>query len=434
VKNAVTTLGIVAALLLCGAATSPAAHAQARGREQGNQSPKPEPKKNDDPPARSSGSSSSSGSSQPPARQREEAVQVQTTPSPSSGNGGNYGGGGGGGGPVFVRPAPTWRQRWWPFWDRGGYTVYRIYDCGQPLPETALAAFSGSGPAPSRLVFASDRERGDWELFTVRPDGRDLRRLTRRRGEESHPSFSPDGRFVVFSGRSEEGPLAPGGASQNLWIADAENAVDARPLTPARPGGADTQPAFSPDGRRIVFVSDRDGNPELYALDSQGGANVVRLTFDPAADMDPCWSPDGSRIAFTSARSGAAFRGLYVMPASGGRAVPVSLFVDAQGRSTPLDSGEISDPCFSPDGQRIAFAYRGDIYACRTDGTDLRRLTRGVGECSRPSWSPDGEAVAFTAKREDTYAVYLTRSDLGEQAESVRLTDRRANAGSADWR
>lgn len=270
----------------------------------------------------------------------------------------------------------------------------------------------------------------------MNPEGRGLRRITRRPGEERHPALSPDGHWLVFAGRSPDGPLAlGGGAAETLWICDATNGQGLRTLTPERPGGTDHSPRFSPDGTRVVFVSDRDGNPELYSLDVPGGANVLRLTNDSAHDADPAFSPDGGRLVFASDRGGATYRRLFVMNSLGGSGAPAALrFVDGEGREETFEGGDLSGPAFSPDGTRLAFVYRGDVYSANADGTDLRRLTRSWGECSRPTWSPDGNGIAFTARREGRFGVYLMGAAVGETGGISRLSDARTDAGSTDWR
>jgi Tol biopolymer transport system component len=86
-----------------------------------------------------------------------------------------------------------------------------------------------------------------------------------------------------------------------------------RNLTP-KPVGTYVAPAWSPDGRKIVFVSDRDGNSEIYVMNANGSGQRS-LTRNPAYDADPAWSPDGRKLAFVSNRDGSY--GIYVMNADG---------------------------------------------------------------------------------------------------------------------
>jgi Tol biopolymer transport system component len=162
----------------------------------------------------------------------------------------------------------------------------------------------------------------------------------------------------------------------------------------------DVHPAPSPDGARIAFQSDRDGNWEIYLIDITQSDDPVRLTDDPAADTRPTWSPDGSRIAFASERGGD--RDIYVMDVDGSA---------PETRLTDLGSSA-NDPAWSPDGSRIAFSTVDEtgfrqIYAVSADGTVTEALTDAALPSHSPAWSPDGEMIAFS--RQD--AIWTMSSD-----------------------
>ena len=113
-------------------------------------------------------------------------------------------------------------------------------------------------------------------------------------------------------------------------------------LIQSKPHPADVQaPAWSPDGRTIVFVSWRDGNGEVYAMDADG-SGPRNLTQHPAKDVRPAWSPDGRSIAFVSSRDRQSE--IYVMNADGSRK-----------RNLTRDRASDDSPTWSPDGRRIAF-------------------------------------------------------------------------------
>jgi TolB protein len=160
-------------------------------------------------------------------------------------------------------------------------------------------------------------------------------------------------------------------------------------------------PAWSPDGRTIVFVSWRDGNGEVYAMDADG-SGPRNLTQHPAKDVRPEWSPDGRRIAFASRRDGQSE--VYVMDADG-----------SGKRNLTRDRAYDDYPTWSPDGRRIAFLrgrqrqshwphrfYSYHLYVVNADGSGLRRLSFGPTPTGniptgtyRLVWSPDGRTIYF---------------------------------------
>jgi hypothetical protein len=136
-------------------------------------------------------------------------------------------------------------------------------------------------------------------------------------------------------------------------------------------------PAWLPDGKRIAFMSGRDGNAEIYVMDADG-SNQTRLTLDLAGDESPAWSPGGELIAFFSYRDG--FPEIYVMNADGSGV-------------RRLTNNSVSDgsPCWSPDGEHIAFDSDRDgnweIYVMNADGSEQVNLTQSPDEQDHfPAW------------------------------------------------
>ena len=156
-------------------------------------------------------------------------------------------------------------------------------------------------------------------------------------------------------------------------------------------------PSWSPDGQHIAFHSDRDGNYEIYVMDSDG-SNLRRLTKYPAVDWFPSWSPDGQHIAFHSDRDGNVE--IYVMDSDG-----------SNPRRLTHHSDRDWSPSWSPDGQHIAFrSYRDgnyEVYVIGSDGSNLRRLTHHSASDGFPSWSPDGQHIAFGSRRDGDWEIYV---------------------------
>ncbi len=190
----------------------------------------------------------------------------------------------------------------------------------------------------------------------------------------------------------------------------------------------DSSPSWSPDGKRIAFTSDRDwlldkdGWPtnEIYVMDADG-KNQQRLTENPSADWHPSWSPDGERIAFASQRAGNVE--IYVM--------------DADGKNQQRLTATLQEdwyPSWSPDGERIAFASQragnAEIYVMDADGQNRRRLTENPSADWYPSWSPDGERIAFASQRAGNVEIYVMDADGKNRR---RLTNNRHDDTHPAW-
>ena len=172
-------------------------------------------------------------------------------------------------------------------------------------------------------------------------------------------------------------------------------------------------PAWSPDGRKLAFVSRRDGNSEIYVINADG-SEQENLTQHPARDSHPSWSPDGRRIVFVSRRDGNSE--IYVMNADGSELRNV----------TRAPSNDLA-PAWSPDGRAIAFVrqifqkcvpnsngtpcnpYEPYLYVVNGDGSGLRRLTTQPGYVFKHSWSADGKTIG--------YGRYLVQADGSGQTE-----------------
>jgi dipeptidyl aminopeptidase/acylaminoacyl peptidase len=150
------------------------------------------------------------------------------------------------------------------------------------------------------------------------------------------------------------------------------------------------------------------------------GTNVIRRTNNPARDFSPTWSPDGTRIAFWSDRDG-NFE-IYVMNSTGSGLTRLT--------NNPADD---YDPAFSPDSKKIAFwsgtGNSHDVYMMNVDGTNVTNLTNGAGDNAEPTWSPDGTKIVFVSNRFGNYGICVMNA-----ADGAGVTCRtNRSEGGPDW-
>ena len=221
-----------------------------------------------------------------------------------------------------------------------------------------------SGPR----LFSSDND-GDFEIYVLDPDESGVALLTRNEASNEYVYQTPDG-IVSYSGVGG-GFLTHLATEYGFGTQLTDNEAD------------DNSPSWLQDGR-ISFISDRDGDLEIYVMNSDG-SGVTQLTHNQASDSMPSWSPDGRRIAFTSDRDGDLE--IYVMNSDGSGV-------------TQLTHNQASDsmPFWSPDGRRIAFASDRDgdyeIYVMNLYGSDVRQLTHNEADDFLTGWLPDPDATS----------------------------------------
>ena len=202
--------------------------------------------------------------------------------------------------------------------------------------------------AQAQIAFSSDRD-GNSEIYVMDADGKKQRRLTNNDFPDTSPSWSPDGRQIIFV------------SDRNKNIADKEE--------PIVIGGG-------------IIVGDMRKRPQIYVMDADG-KNQHRLSNEFFAEWHPSWSPDGRRIVFTSSGAmdvaGGHWR-IYVMDADGGNKQNLS-----------NDGEDDYYPAWSPDGERIVFVSDRDgnyeIYVMNADGArQVRRRTKDGSEDTDPTW------------------------------------------------
>ncbi len=223
------------------------------------------------------------------------------------------------------------------------------------------------------------------DILTIDPDRTDLTSVSCARGQDIDPAWSPDGRRIAFASNRT--------GDYEIWVMNADGSGATR-LT--KDAAADQHPAWSPDGTRIAFASGRSttkNTTDLWVMNSDG-SSPTRLLAMPGNERYPDWAPDGSRIVF-SHFGGAEAPGIWTVRPDGTGAALVA-------------GGALHNPQWSPDMSRIA--YDGQpagcsfaVYTMKADGTDRVKLVKNPDGCGsydkHPSWSPDGKELVYSSSR-----------------------------------
>ena len=277
------------------------------------------------------------------------------------------------------------------------------------LANEIVRQFTGqAGIFQTRITFVSQVGRGK-EIFVMDYDGERIKRLTNNGSLNLNPAWSPDGNEIAFlsyrSGRPELVILSSGG--------------ELRKAFPQQRGELNLAPDWSPDGKRIAFAGSRDGNAEIFILRLSDG-QLSRLTNNPALDTSPSWSPTGKEIAFVSDRSGSPQ--IYLMDAEGSNV-----------RRLTYEGSWNDLPAWSPKGDKIAFCSRQeghfDLYVRELATQKTTRLTYGPSNSEDPRWSPDGRHMVFTTDRSGNYDIYEMLSDGTE----IRRVTKGGRSINPDW-
>lgn len=285
--------------------------------------------------------------------------------------------------------------------------------------ENAEAYFSSDG---SRLIFQATRDGYPCDqIYTMRLDGTDQRRVSTGTGRTTCGYFYPKGNEILYASTHEGGAACPPRpsfergyvwpiyASYDIYRADADGS-NLRPIT--RAPGYDAEATIAPDGL-ITFTSVRDGDMEIYSMKGDG-SGVRRLTNRPGPDGGPFFSHDGRMIVFRGRPLNAGpeldeYRAL--LKAGLWRPTSLELFVmDRDGgnlRQVTRLGGANFAPSWHPDGKRLIFASnihdpKGrnfDLYLINLDGTGLERVTFNETFDGFPMFSPDGRRLVFASNR-----------------------------------
>ncbi|MBI3754353.1 MAG: Tol-Pal system beta propeller repeat protein TolB [Deltaproteobacteria bacterium] len=280
--------------------------------------------------------------------------------------------------------------------------------------DEVMEALAGEkGIFDTKLLFTSGISGGK-EIFLADYDGYNLRQITKNRSINLSPQWSPDGKKILYTSYKEGRPC--------LYMLEL---ATGREIRLAGYPGINISARWSPMGKEIAMTLSKDGNPELYILELDG-MKLRRLTNNWAIDVSPSWSPDGKRLAFVSDIGGNPH--IYVINSDGTGLTRLT-----------YDGKYNAAPAWSPKGDKIAFARLNgghfDILVMNSDGTGQVQLTENSGDNEDPSWSPDGRYIAFSSTRDGGVSrIYIMQADGSNQQQIImENAERGSPAASPAW-
>jgi TolB protein len=283
--------------------------------------------------------------------------------------------------------------------------VHRVAD------EIVRAVTGQAGIAATRFLFL---QRG--RIYRIDADGADLQALTPAGSRAFSSVWAPNGLRIAYTEFHDQGA--------HLYLQDMASGGRRRVGTTDR--GLNYTPVFSPDGGTLVFSRSDESGTDLFAYDVERDCCLQRLTSGRFADnLSPTFSPDGRRVAFVSTRAG--LPQIYVMSADG----------TGQELFAPFDygvTGSSNAPEWSPDGLTLAFhrdvGGSPQIFLMDVQRRVVRQLT-SAGRNEDPTWGPDGRHLAFVSNRTGNRQIWIIDLETGRVRQVTRVGEARLPAWSA---
>jgi TolB protein len=267
------------------------------------------------------------------------------------------------------------------------------------------------GIAATRIAFVRDGK-----IWHVDSDGENAVAVPGTEGGR-YPAWHPSLRFVAYS------TLPDDASAGGIVVRDLVSGAATR-MTQATKSGSWAAPAFSPDGKSLMYAYGLDRGTDLYSMDWPKTGVDKRITADGSNNTSPTFSQDGHQIAFTSGRLG----------------VPEVYIADADGNNAQrltserfTDESYRSNPAWSPDGRQIAYQSRINgqfqVVTISPTGKNVVSLTND-SQNENPSWAPDGRHLVFTSRRTGVDQLWILDT---ESARPRQLTHASSKSSSAAW-
>lgn len=263
-----------------------------------------------------------------------------------------------------------------------------------------------------KIAFSSNRS-GNWDIYVMNPDGSHQVRLTKNRGDDFSPVWSPTREEILF--------VSDRGGTADLYVIDADGG---RLRKVFRDTAKRIEPAWAPDGERIVF------HAQLPQWSIQTatvhGRNVKQVASADPRGGNPSWSPDGTEIAFVDDVRGS--RRIRILTLGSGA---VQTFL-------PKESPWMYSPAWSPDGEQLAFSWykwgvgvdKQALFVANRDGSRLKQMSKSAPGTHSPSWSPEADKLVY-AERDNANSQQIVVIDV-HNGRKREMTHRGSNI-TPDW-
>lgn len=262
------------------------------------------------------------------------------------------------------------------------------------LALAASAALAVPGP-PAHAVFPGtngkivySRSDGDFEIFSINPDGTNTTRLTNNSVADTEPTVSPNGNKIAFTRDSSE-------IDAEIYTMQM-NGSNLTRITNNDSG--DAQPSWSPDGTKLVYVNKAGGDAEIWVMNADG-SNTTQLTDNNVLDQEPAWSPDGTTIAFQR-RTDLHFD-IYTMSPTGANQTRII---------TCNDEHDCVSPDWGPNSNKLTYTrwtgllggpVSAEVFIASADGSNAQMKTVAGGYFAYSAFSPDGNYLVYSGGPHD---------------------------------